>query len=165
MTARTAAALSTVAAALALTGCGADSEPADYRPLANYRPGDFTLKIVAPQNGAVVESSDVEVRVEVTGIKIADAEHFATPDTELAHLHLIMDEGKLDDAEHSPATAELVEKEQMSERNYSPVGSETATYKNIPPGQHHLRASLVTNDHSGPVTLTDDVSIDFSVKK
>jgi hypothetical protein len=107
---------------------------------------------------------DVTVRVEVGGIQLATEEQVSTPDRRLAHLHAVMDNGRLDGPAHSPASDELVRRDGAGERSYSPVVAQEFTYRDLPPGRHTLRVSLVPNDHTGPPELTDDVVVDFVVR-
>jgi hypothetical protein len=76
---------------------------------------------------------------------------------------VLVDDGKFDGEKHSPSSAELIEREGLGEsRSFSPVISEEVEYRDLPPGPHKLRATLVTNDHGGPVELAE-ADVEFTV--
>jgi hypothetical protein len=177
----------TVAPALALlaalAGCGEDKEP--ISPVEAYRqattqqqqqqeqattsddepqekpkpkgpPKKATVKIVAPKPNAKT-GPDVRVRFEVSGLELATPENFA--DADRAHLHVLLDEGKFDDPQHSPAPGSLVQQDGSGGR-YSPVIKTTIVYQDIPRGRHKVRVEIVAGDHNGGGLSSDAVEFD-----
>jgi hypothetical protein len=103
------------------------------------------VEILAPASGARV-GNPVRVRFRVRGRELATRQTFFE-DPQLAHVHLLLDDGKLDGPSHSPSPPELAEKDGAAGR-YSPVVSTEVAYRDIPPGEHTLVVELLANDHA-----------------
>lgn len=112
-----------VAVLLTLTGvlaaCQAGGSQTGSAPAA----GSPSIRLVSPSSGAQVASSDVQVKVEVSGVTLKEIGGANQPG--VGHIHYYLD-GNL--ATMSPQTE--------------------FTLKSVPPGEHTVAAELVQNDHS-----------------
>jgi hypothetical protein len=94
-----------------------------------------TVEIVSPPDGAVVASSDVEIHVEVNGVRIAPADDQRDPST--GHLHLYIDRKPPEDDAPIPA----------GDPHIIHTGRTAIRARGLSPGEHTLYVVLGYGDH------------------
>jgi hypothetical protein len=111
-------------ACLIASGCAADQEVASVR-------------IEAPQDGAVIEADSVHVQLSASGIEIVPADGLPTPGR--AHHHVFLDADLTPAGEPIPAGLEGV--------FHLGTGDSSITLHDLTPGRHRLVAVLALGNH------------------
>jgi hypothetical protein len=117
---------------------------------------DRPLVIINPLIEQKLKGKEIPVRfdLEVDDYKLAPvAEVMTNKAKDLAHLHVILDDGRYDTPEHS--SSPLFAKEKSSGL-YSAVVTPEIIYRDIPPGPHEVRVELVYNDHDPKSGIAGD---------
>jgi hypothetical protein len=117
---------------------------------------DRPLVIVNPLMEQKLKGKEIPVRfdLELDDYKLAPvADVMKNKAKDLAHLHVILDDGRYDTPEHS--SSPLFEQEDSSGL-YSAVVTPEIVYRDIPPGPHEIRVELVYNDHDPKSGIAGD---------
>lgn len=128
---------------LVLAGCSATPSastgtPATKPALPGVTVAAPTIKVVSPVEEAVLEGSDLSVRIETTGLALVDPSTTTVPGQ--GHIHFTLDD-------------------QPVQMSVTP----DYTFKNITPGKHTLRSELVQND-TKPFAPAVFQTVTFTVK-
>jgi hypothetical protein len=144
--------------ALAATGCGSSKKSTSNAGTTATTPAATTAKqppgapgakasFVTPKAGSTVSGGVVNVKVKVSGFKLAPKAVGQPAMQGEGHLHFAMDGGKYDHPKYSGANGQLAVKLGVDGK-YSPSVTPTIVYKGLPKGKHVLEVYLANNDHS-----------------
>jgi hypothetical protein len=151
--------LPALAAVWLAAACGGDDDestgdatPADGTAVATEADVEATLAITAPEDGAALESGDIEVALEVGGFDVVDKLGQA-PVAGEGHVHYYINVAQIPTAPGQPAVT-------GDETTYHAEATTTYTWAGMRPGTHKFGVQLVNNDHT-PLepAVTDEVTV------
>ena len=136
-----------------LAGCGSsddtsgntsgNSAGAAQKPASPPKP---RVRFVAPKDGART-GSELQARVKLKHFHISAAAVGRAPRPGQGHLHFKLDGGKFDTPKYAGPNGRLAAKLGVVHR-YSPALAPAITYRDLPPGKHHLEVYLANNNHT-----------------